>query len=502
KYRMYLAGVLLAIALGQVIVGLFQFAKHPDYMLFGYEEGDASNPNYIFKIFLGIHRFPSGNRASGQYISPNHFAGYLEVVGIIGLSLVFWSTWKPVTKILAIWATVPAFLGVLISGSRGGYLSTLFCLVVFCALGLTAIKVAYPERMVRVVLIGGAVVLLLGGALSFFIMSSTSVKNRAGNIIDEKNMRLGMWHAALEQTALQPVAGTGSGTYLYYGRKFREPGLREDPIRVHNDYLDLLAEYGVLGVAGFLVFLVLHLWNGMHTFFWLLCKRLQFSADWRSSSLALNIGCLCAVAAYLVHSIFDFNLHIPANALLMAFVFGILANPGLETSHETKATAKTSRAFQFLLPALGLFLLVLALARLPGEWYAEKARVALRDGQFLDSTAAARDGLRWDKGNPYLYYYGGEAQRHMGDLFPIPAMARPYYEAASDQFKKGIALFPEDENLLVIEGWTLDTIGEHDEAGKYFQQALDWDPNSEDVQQYEFTHTEILKQSDSPGPGQ
>jgi tetratricopeptide (TPR) repeat protein len=271
-------------------------------------------------------------------------------------------------------------------------------------------------------------------------------------------------------------------------------------VRVHNDYLDLLAEYGLAGMAGFLLFLAAHLRNGLHTFFWLVRKRLQFSADWRSSSLALNIGCLCAVAAYMVHSVVDFNLHIPANAMLMAFVFGMLANPGLETSHEKKAEVKTNRAFQFVLPALGLVILAAGLPKLPGEWYAEKARVALRDKQYLDAKLAAEEGIEWEKKNPDLYYYLGESERNVGDLFPVPALAGPFYQAASDAFKKGLELFPEDENLLLIEGWTLDVMGRHEEAGGYFQQAVDWDPNSEVVRQYEASHMDYLKAAEQPPP--
>lgn len=480
QYRMYLTAVLLAIAVGQAALGLYQYARGNDYMLFGFT------------------RWPNENRASGMYQSPNHLAGYLEVMGIIGMSLVFWSTWRPWAKILAGYASMVAFIGVLITGSRGGYLSMAFCLLVFFAIGIVAIKMAYPERLLRVVLIGGAVILVLGGSLPFLITSSL-VKRRTAQIVDVKNMRIYMWQAAWEETKLAPAFGTGSGTYLYYGRKFRDPSVQNDPIRVHNDYLDLLAEYGIVGVAGFLLFLGAHLANGVHTFFWLVRKRLQFSPDWRSSSLALNIGCLCAVAAYLVHSIFDFNLHIPANCLLMAFVFGMLANPGLETSHEKKVSTMTARVFQFVLPAFGIAILAIGLPRIPGEYYAEKARVALKDGRYFEAKEAAQAGISREKKNPDLFYYLGESERHVGDIFPAaPQLAAPYYEAASDAFKQGFALFPEDSRLLLIEGWTLDALGRHDEADSYFKQAVEWDPNSDEVRKSVKSHMDTYMKPTAP----
>ncbi len=472
KYRMYLIAVLLAIALGQVVVGLIQFSRGDDFTLF-------------------YHRSPNANRASGQYVSPNHLAGYLEVVAIMGISLVIWGTWKPWAKVLAGYVSLASFAGILITGSRGGYVSTAFCILIFCALSVAVIAIAYPERLVRVVLIGGAVLLLAAGSLPF-VVTSQLVKTRSAEIFS-RDMRLSLWQAAWVQAKIEPLVGTGSGTYLYYGRKFRDPTVQRDPVRVHNDYIDLLAEYGVAGVLGFVLFLGSHLWNGMHTFSWLVRKRLQFSADWRSNSLALNIGCLCAVAAYMVHSVVDFNLHIPANCMLMGFVFGMLANPGLETFQDKNSAGITSRVFQYLLPVLGVAMMAVGIPKIPGEYYAEKARVALRDKDYLQAAVAAKAGIGWEKENPDLYYYLGEAERSVGSQFPTLGLGRSFYLVASDAFKKGLELFPEDERLQLIEGWTLDALGQPDDGGKYYQQAQEWDPNSEEVREAVTEHQEFVK---------
>src|SRR4029077_7340517 len=138
---------------------------------------------------------------------------------------------------------------------------------------------------------------------------------------------------------LEPIVGTGSGTYLFYGRQFRSTRTVSDPVVVHNDYLHLLAEYGILGAAGFLFFFGVHLVKGWRNYQRLGPKRIAVSTRVMSNSLALQIGALAAVGAYIVHSALDFNLHIPANALLLAFVFGLLANPGV--LHENQAPALT-----------------------------------------------------------------------------------------------------------------------------------------------------------------
>ena len=387
------------------------------------------------------------------------------------------------------YTSLVGFAGVLITGSRGGYASSAFCIVFFCIVSIVVVKIAFPERFVRITAIILAFLLLVSILLPV-VVTSRLVRSRAASVF-EKNMRLQLWQAALPEIKLAPLFGTGSGTYLYYGRKFRDPGVQRDPVRVHNDYLDLIAEYGILGGAGFLIFFGIHIWNGFHTFRWLVVKRMQFSADWRSNSLALNIGCMSAVAAYVVHSVVDFNLHIPANSMLMAFVFGVIANPGLETFQAKRPSLVLNRIFQFSLPVLGAAILYAGIPKIPGEYYAEKARVALRDKNFAVSVLNAKAGIAREQKNPDLYYYLGEARRNMGDALPAP-MDATFYRLASEAFKQGLQLFPEDERFLLIEGWTLDSLGECDEAEKYYEQAMKWDPNSEQVQETYKTHLKFL----------
>ena len=215
KYRMYFIGVLLVIALGQLVVGVIQFSQEKEFTLF-------------------YQRYPNGNRASGQYVSPNHLAGYLEVVSVMGLSLVFWGTWKPWAKILAGYVCLVGLAGVMITGSRGGYVSTAFCIMAFLVLSIAVIKIAYPERLLRVILIGGGVALLVAGSLPFVITSRAVVKDAEmrRRLFRTDMPLLSLWQAAWTQIKLSPAVGTGSGTYLYYGRKFRDPMVQRDPVRV------------------------------------------------------------------------------------------------------------------------------------------------------------------------------------------------------------------------------------------------------------------------------
>ena len=94
----------------------------------------------------------------------------------------------------------------------------------------------------------------------------------------------------------------------------------------HGDYLQLLAEFGLVGAALFVFFLCTHLWAAiafigeMEAF--LTARGRNFSL-----SLALVAGAIFAIVALAVHSIFDFNLQVPGNALVVAFLMPLTLYP-------------------------------------------------------------------------------------------------------------------------------------------------------------------------------
>src|SRR5439155_1500716 len=89
-----------------------------------------------FMLIPFLQRFDYGRRASGFYVCPNHLAGALEVLGIFGVSLVCWSRFPTWSKLIIAYVTAVSYAGVLLTGSRGGYASTIASLIVFAGLSL------------------------------------------------------------------------------------------------------------------------------------------------------------------------------------------------------------------------------------------------------------------------------------------------------------------------------------------------------------------------------
>jgi hypothetical protein len=106
-----------------------------------------------------------------------------------------------------------------------------------------------------------------------------------------------------------PVAGAGVGNFRWaYPHYQSEVDAGRYIDYAHNDYAQLLAEAGAVGFAlvaiglGFFLWRTLRLWHARQSTF----------------SVAVGAGGLAAAFALAIHSYSDFNLHLPANALMLA----------------------------------------------------------------------------------------------------------------------------------------------------------------------------------------
>jgi tetratricopeptide (TPR) repeat protein len=310
-----------------------------------------------------------------------------------------------------------------------------------------------------------------------FVVRSEIYEKRLRHVNDPSKQADLLAPAAWQQHALNPAFGTGSGTFLYYGRQFHGPAVQSDPEHAHHEYLELLAEYGWIGVGLFALFLIAHLRAAVAGVLRVLDQKLKPTAWTASNELALLVGAGSALAIGLVNSARDFTFHLPANALLGAFLFAIVANPTVET-----AGRRERRALPLWLawaaPAFALLLILAALPRLWPETLAERARLALRDRDYNSARDLARQAARSDAANPDAFYTAGEAARFLALEAREPAVATELRREAAAAFENGLKAFPRDVRLLLKRGQVLDDLGEVTLADATFAQALEAAPNS------------------------
>ena len=434
RTRFTLVAVLVVMALAHVVVGAVQFKQADNFMPL---------PGIMRPVLYEW-------RASGFYICPNHLAGLLEMIGLLSLGLACWSDSRPRARVLAGYCALMCLAGVAISGSRGGYLSVVFGLGVFAILSLWAVQLRRRGGfMLTLAALLFGTVLVIGGGLLFMSQSDT-LRTRLAHVYDTNDIRFHLWKAALMQYHLQPVTGTGSGTYLYYGRHFRDVPVQNDPMHAHNDYLELLAEYGLVGAVLCGLFVLVHLGSGLSGLRRIGAEQIPPDAPGRSHELALVIGSLSAIAALLLHSVVDFNLHIPANTLVVA--------PFFSDSWPPRRAKRRNRMMRRSgAPVCG------AGWSWRWRWSCSRFRCASCRGRFLRRRPGwlcvtiaiptpcgfAQRGIAWDKENPYLYGYLGDAQHFLTLNAPDPASAIKLHEDALAAYSAGLKLFPQDTGLLL-----------------------------------------------------
>jgi tetratricopeptide (TPR) repeat protein len=362
----------------------------------------------------------------------------------------------------------------LISGSRGGYLSTGAGLLLLVVYGVYHSYRAAPSRFRQLLLGatgGGCLALLLGFV---FVARSDLLTQRFGLIVESKDLRPRLWQAALQEFTVNPSIGTGAGTYLVYGRKFRDPSIQTDPVYAHNDYVQLLGEYGAIGAVLLITFVAVHLGSA-----WKFVRRmlrwLRENGEAFSSSLALVVGAGLGIVALAVHSAFDFNLQIPGNTLFVAFLFGILANPGVQWNKDQKEPRLLAWIWRIIPVLLGLILIGSIWPRWPGEDEAEAARSAFFKRSYALTIYHARKAADFGNEDPDTFYYLGESRRQLGNQF-TGTTQQDLLSAAAEAFDQGLNYFPMDERLLVKAGLNLSQLGDFAGADALFARALDWSP--------------------------
>lgn len=468
---------LLVLAVVQVVIGLIQFAKDSNF-----------NP------LLTEARTEAGVRASGLFISPNHLAGFLEVALLLATSVAFWGNLRARGKMLFGYLALICLAGIVLTGSRGGYLSAGSGLAVFALVSVWAMRPRLARGVMPRIIAVVVVIVMVGGALALVAERNPAIRARVNTVFVTEDVRLQLWKAAWQQFKLAPVFGTGSRTYTYYGRTFRAKEVQSDPVFAHSDWLQGLAEYGLVGVllvAGLFAAHLRHGWRRSME----MARQLSTTMPDTSGkhALALQIGTISALAAALVHALVDFNLHIPANLLLIACLFGLLATRETDTRFEK---ADWPARLLYALPAaLGLWMLIVGAPRVPGELFAETARgklteffkeaargkmasakimsEKLRAGQE-DAAQAIGRGVR----NPDLYFQLGEVQRFNSQILPTDEARRFAIEDALGEYAEALAIFPQDVGIVLRNAWALDRLERFDEAGPLIARAKELDPNS------------------------
>lgn len=276
------------------------------------------------KIWWWVQEFPQyRGYLTGTYINKNHLADFLGLSApmCFGAALSYMEHQKKKTAFAFITGGLVLVTGLLLTGSRGGILS-------FALATVPAIALFRAKAGARFPALAMAAALVLCTAMAWFGLGSES-----RHALDE-SFRPELWKAVLPMIRDFPLTGAGLGAFNQSAYPYLPPSMSgaTPPLYAHNDWLQLVLETGLPGMALFLAGTLLFVRS--------------YAGRWFKSddptAKGLGLGMFWALAYMAAHSFFDFNLHIPANAFTLLFVIA-LGMSSLEKKTKKPASSRILR---------------------------------------------------------------------------------------------------------------------------------------------------------------
>jgi O-antigen ligase len=283
-----------------------------------------------------VREVQEGSYFFGPYVNRNHFAGFVELISPLGLAVLLFRGVRRDLLPLAGLFTLVLVGALFVSPSRGGIVGFGFEVLVLAFLAFRQER-KIPRR--------AAVVFLLAlVALVAWLDAGQAVerfaKSRPGDVASSRRMVMlkGTLHIFLDH----PLTGTGLGTFVTVYPRYETLYDGKIVNHAHNDYAEALADTGLPGGLCGLAFLLL-LFRGAFS---------RLDAEQSRFSLALHAGSLAACCGLLLHSLVDFNLHLPSNALLFLLQAFLATSPVLaEEPVRRRVSRRTSSVVDIGMPS-------------------------------------------------------------------------------------------------------------------------------------------------------
>lgn len=232
------------------------------------------------------------NYAIGTFQDHSHFAGFMEM--LLPISLVLAIEKRHVLAYFA--APMVIFAALLHSFSRMGLAAA--------ALAVVAMVLIFTRRLRWTLAAAGAVIAIT------LLWAPSGLGARFERIMSyqgfRKDAQLVHWQDTLKLIAARPVFGSGAGAYRVAFAPYNTSTPQHDAGDAANDYLQLLAEIGIAGTVAALALLGVALVRSIQA------GRTDLAA----------LGCAGAMIALLAHSVFEFQMYVPANVLTLCWIAG------------------------------------------------------------------------------------------------------------------------------------------------------------------------------------
>ncbi len=439
---------------------------------------------YNGKIYW-LRTLTEGGSPFGPYVNRNHFAGLMEMLIPIGITIFlthnthryrgrlketiveFFSIGAGNESILAGFSIVIMGTALFLSLSRGG-IAALSLSMLF--MGIMLIRRRSTRSKGKFILVLFSFIFL---SVSWFGWDKIIERFEGLRHHDPSAVfRLENWEDTGGMISDFSIFGTGLGTYKYIYPKYKTIPSQEVWEHAHNDYIELASEVGIPGLM-----------LSMYIIFAFIRTNLRLLRQRRDiHARLLSLGALTGIIAILIHSLTDFNLHIGANGLFFSFLMGLsLAASHTRLSNENGGTLlKTAQItipkglripVSFAVAAIAFGLSLGAFKSAVGDLYfslvKDKPLSKETPATAVEKRNLIEKAILWDRGNA-RYYFG---------LGNIESILQEKDNALKD-YSTAVRLNPARAEYLQILGIAYGNIGSCQDAGHFLRLGVIYDPST------------------------
>ncbi len=484
--RWLVLAVVFAAAVTQVAIVLVQFSSEA-----------AFHPlaDWALKMRLPTGEEGLANRGfvTGTLASRGALSSVLQASTFLALGLLVWGRVNAAVRLLLVWVTAIGFAGLVLTLSRAAYLGVSSGLVVFALLGFFILNRGAVVH--RLWLISAALLLtMLPLLVAFFVGTESLLVRFRLDELGGDSFREALWFTVVPpMLKLDPWFGVGANMFDQLSLRYRAGAFDVPPIHAHNDWLQLLIEYGRLGLLLGVIVFIAHFaaaWRNA-----LRLARDSAAIGWwpQSMELGLLAGSIAALTAQGVHSFFDYRLHVVSTALLVALAAGWIA--GARLSPEARRWVRLPAWLRALaiMPAIPGAILVWWVVRDgPAEMSVLRAENAVWRSDLPGAAAAVAEGIASDPHNPRLLALAGDhAVRERGVDFGRPE--RGFWAESSSKFwLLSLTARPGDPEAVREYALSLSHRGLFDESLPWHLRSIALDPDY--ATPYEYLAYSYLRQ--------
>jgi O-antigen ligase len=274
--------------------------------LFQYTSGSA------YLIYMG-------NRANAIFITPNSFAASINV--ILVPAIVFYLMGAKNNRAL-FYTLLILFSALLVTQSRGGWVAFISS-IIFLSILIKTLSFKLDRLRLKNLIIGMIAVFAIYSTVTLTglerINSEYSMNEDLNHIIRSDNLdstlshRFELYDIAWQLIKQKPLFGHGFYTYQYYKSRDLKPPYAGGVTRfVHNDYLQLWMEIGVLGVAAFVMLFI--------ALVYFLFKLINKVTD---TEKMIMLAIITGLSSFYVHALVDFVFYVPFLLFILSCSLGL-----------------------------------------------------------------------------------------------------------------------------------------------------------------------------------